>query len=223
MPSPTPTESVTPEPGWLAAVRDGKSWPLVTPERTEVGSHLGLGSEGLGWVDDASDAEVGLVDIRYVASEARFPVGGHAITGEWRISLAERWPGSTEIGPADGVVEYGIVVDTDGDRVADCQIGINDDARQVHGYGDYRVWVTNLRTGLTKEQVGGPYGLPIDFALPDEASEYVAFFFLTHGQPCDFRGPIHYYAYASATDVDGHVTAWDFAPDAAWLEGTDKE
>lgn len=218
--SPGPTESVTPEQGWPAAVRDGTSWPRVTPKRAEVGSHLGLGSDALGWVDDASDAEGGLVDIRYVASPGRFSVDGHAMIGEWRISLAKRWPGRSEIGPADGVVEYGVVVDSDDDQVADCQIGINDGAQRL---GDYRVWVTNLRTGITKEQVGAPYGVPIDFALPDETGEYVAFFFLTHGQPCDFRGPIHYYAYASATDVDGHVTAWDFAPDAAWLEGTADE
>jgi hypothetical protein len=223
-PSPTATESVARGPGWPGAVRDGSAWPRVSPVRTDVGALLGYVDSAQAWIDPADDAEVGLVDLRYVVSMPRIRVKGPDVTGEWRLRLARKWPGRTEIGPADGVVEYGVVVDTDGDRVADCQIGINDSAPQTHRYGDYRVWVTNLHSGVTAEQVGGPYGVPIDFVLPDESGQFVGFFFLTRGQPCHFRRGLHYYVYASATDVDGHVTAWDFAPDAAWLEeSTDQQ
>lgn len=216
-PSPPPTKTASPEPVVPDAVRDGTSWPRVKPQQTELGSQLGMGDVAMAWVDDAGDVDVDLVDIRLVGSTS----DGQEVTGDWRMTLAKAWPGRSKIGPADGVVEYGVVVDSDGDRVADCHIGINDDTRQVHSYGDYRVWVTNLRSGVTREQVGGPYGFPIDFALPDETGTWVGFFFLTQGQqPCHFRGPVRYYMYASAIDRDGHVIARDFAPDAAWLQGT---
>lgn len=224
-PSPSPTENATPALGWPGAVRDGASWPQVNAKRSQIGTRLGLGSTALVWIDDAGDAAVRSVDIRSVASQGRFTVHHRGITGEWRLDLAEAWPRKrSDVGPADGVIEYGVVVDTDGDRVADCQIGINDGIHQKHRYGDYRVWVTNLRSGVTKQQIGGPYGFPIDFALPDEIGQsWMSFFFLSKGSPCWFRGPVHYYAYASATDADGNVVAWDFAPNAAWLKGTANE
>lgn len=205
-PTPTASPTVTPGPGWPGAVRDGRAWAQVTPERDAAGT------------DQATDAGGGIVDIRSVNAGPREFGDGTRVTGEWRIRFAEGWPGGTEIGPSDGVVEYGVVVDTDDDRVADCRIGINDDAPRVGSKGQYRVWVTNIDEGRTEEQVGPPYGIPIDFALPDEiGAPFLYFFFVALGGPCDFRGAISYYAYAVVTDPQGNVTASDFAPDASWL------
>jgi hypothetical protein len=49
------------------------------------------------------------------------------------------------------VVEYGVIIDGDGDRVADCEIGISNTAPRS---GDYRAWVKNLNTGIMERQVG---------------------------------------------------------------------
>ena len=121
------------------------------------------------------------------------------------------------------IVEYGVVVDTDGDLVADCQLALSSDAPR----GGYRVLVKNVRTGEKDERVGPPYGFPFEFGFPVDgpnfplgrASPSVFIEFLGEWQPpCKPRnGRIHWYAYASLTE-DGRVTAWDFAPDAAWLQ-----
>src|SRR4051812_26538335 len=36
--------------------------------------------------------------------------------------------------------------------------------------GPFKIWVTNLATGKTATQVGGPYGEPVEFHHPDEAA-----------------------------------------------------
>ena len=79
--------------------------------------------------------------------------------------------------------------------------------------------MTNLGTGNVAEQVGPPYGVPIDFVHPDEerGSRTMRFFFLTGPRDCDLYVPASYYAYASLTR-DGRVVAWDYAPDAGWVE-----
>ena len=85
-----------------------------------------------------------------------------------RPVLRAQPPLASTLDPARWVIEHGVVVDSDGDRVADCRIGISTDAPTP---GDFRVWVTDLTTGDTAEQVGGPYGVPIDFSHPAEGED----------------------------------------------------
>jgi len=188
------------------------------PLRPESDAMPLVAMAGSVWTD-RQDAEVEWIDIvkvRYGGGPQR----------RWDLELAGTPPRALTLDPARRVIEYGVVLDGDGDGVADCQIGINNDAPEP---GDFRVWVTNLRTGDTDEQVGPPYGYPIDFSHPDEQAAdpptmqnppTMRFFFLSGSAPCDLSpGPVRFYAWASLTE-SGRVTAWDYAPDAAWLGPT---
>ena len=194
-PEPTPTPTATPT-GWTGPVREGSSMPVVAQPAGRP---------------DGRDAAVGGVDILDTRS------GGYR-RDHWTLRLRARPPRASTLDPARTVIEYGLVIDAEEDGDADCHIGISNDTPKA---GDYRVWVTNLATGVTEERVGGPYGVPIDFSHPDEGggSRTMTFFFLfgAGDNPCDLYIPSSYYAYASLTEA-GQVTAWDYAPDASWLE-----
>lgn len=209
IPSPTATATDTatvstppipPAPGWAGALRTDQASLPVLSERT-------------GRVDGA-DAAVGWIDIRRVYAYAR---------PEYRLVLQDPPPLASSLDPTRRVMEHGVVVDSDGDRVADCRIGISTDAPTP---GDFRVWVTDLRAGTTVEQIGPPYGIPIDFFHPAERedptvesmSRTISLFFLgaTPGARCELGTGASFYAYAVVMDR-GRDPEWDFAPDAAWL------
>jgi hypothetical protein len=143
---------------------------------------------------------------------------GRGISGPtyWNIEFAEPPPDWEEIDPAETVIAYGVVLETTGDGIADYVIGIdNDTPRQ----GDYRTWVTNVATGETDEQLGPPYGYPVEFVHPDEHREdpFMRFWFLPNSGPSGATGgAAGYYMWASVTQGD-EVIAWDYAPDGAWL------
>jgi hypothetical protein len=138
----------------------------------------------------------------------------------WDLELAGLPPLGGTLDPAQRIIEYGVVVDANADGVADCLIGINND-QPLRGH--FRVWVTDVATGTTLEQVGPPYGYPIEFRHPDKHRDSfpptMAFWFLSGigTAPCVLAaGDQRFYAWASLTE-SGHVTAWDYAPDAGWL------
>lgn len=160
---------------------------------------------------DGRDATFGGIDILDVGASRR---------PGWTIELRAAPPLASTLDPARRIIEHGVVVDADGDRVADCHIGINTDAPTP---GHLRVWVKNLDTGVSDERIGPPYGIPIDFVHPSEGEDLgsdrlVHFFFLSkETEPCDRPGPdAAFYAYASLAE-QGRVTALDYAPDTAWL------
>ena len=211
-PPPTPTE-------WAGPVRPGSSLPVVSPDPADIA-----------W-PDARDAAAGVIDIqqfafRDVSADGRL---------DWELVMRAPHPPSSTLDPTQRVIEHGLVVDADGDQVADCEIGINNDTPTQ---GDYRHWVKNLTTGATDERIGPPYGVPFDFRHPGEPwtpppgwppdatppSQVMVFWFLGSSEggspsgPCEpFTASVRVYAWASVAD-EGRVTAWDFAPDAAWLE-----
>ena len=191
----TPTERAGDAAEWSGPIRAG-TWPIVSPENKR-------------W-PDPQDAAFGGVDILETRS-------GTSRRKDWTLSLRTQPPPASSLDPGT-VIEYGLVIDAEEDGDADCHIGINNDTPEA---GSYRVWTTNLATGVTEERVRGPYGLPIDFQHPDEegGSRSMRFFALIGSHtPCDpLFVPASYYAYASITE-GGRVTAWDYAPDAAWLE-----
>ena len=162
---------------------------------------------------DARDARVAGVDIRRVTATRR---------PEWRLELDAPPPLAATLDPMQRIMEQGVVVDADGDRLADCHIAISTDTPRP---GDLRVWVTDLGTGATSEQVGPPYGYPIDFSHPasrgdsEDGGVTVALFFLgSEALSCaPFGKSWAFYTYAVVLE-DGRATAVDFAPDAAWLE-----
>ena len=202
-PTPTPT------PGWTGPLRPGLALPKLSATNVDLSSSADRWRDG----PDAEEAGIDILDL---------------YAGGWRRL---QWAFALRGAPHDGVpgdpqgraVEYGLVVDSDGDRVADCEIGINDSAQGPQGY---RVWVTNLTTGVKDERVGGPYGYPFDFTSPERPQDKgMSIYFLQDfpwktapgAFPCaPFKRSTVFYAWALLTEK-GTPVAWDFAPDAAWL------
>jgi len=204
-PTPSPT------PGWTGPLRPGTSLPKVPAASIDPSSGISTWADGA----EAAAAAIDILELR----------AGGSRRLEWRLSLRGAPHDGAPGDPHTRAVEYGFVVDADGDQDADCEIGINDNAEQRPGY---RTWVRNPKTGAQVEEVGPPYGYPFDFAGLDRpgAREVVVFFIggdfpwkTWAGRfPCPpFRRSATFYAWALLTQ-DGRPTAWDFAPDAAWLQ-----
>jgi hypothetical protein len=162
---------------------------------------------------DPNDASVGWVDVERVAFSPD--------NGSWYIELAAKPPLAADL-ELGMLIAYGLVLETTGDGVADYLVGLDNDTPEP---GDFHVWVTDLTTGETDEQVGPPYGYPIEFSHPDEAQPgdfppgapaTMIFKFL--GDPPYGPNPstLNFYAWTSATR-DGEVVAWDYAPDTGWI------
>ena len=205
-PPPTGTTTATPTPasGWTGPLRDNGSRNVVFG-RWDPATATGL------LKPDARDAEVGAIDIRSIRINE---IGSN---DRWVIDLRDISPKPSALAAAHRVIEYGVIIDGNGDRVADCQIGINNDAPRSR---DHRVWVTNLNTGVREQQVGAPYGYPIDFGFYKR--QLVLFFLSDHPAACDPIGAsANFYAWSSLSE-QGQVTAWDYAPDTAWLAMRDR-
>jgi hypothetical protein len=167
-------------------------------------------------VDPGGDASLPWVDVTRVTTH--FPTQIH-----WVMELGAFPPDARTLDPTKTLIAYGLVLDTTGDAVADYVVGINNDAPTA---GDYRVWVTDLASGETDEQVGAPYGFPVEFSHPDEQRRApppgderpptMLLTFLDGGPPGLDMGTTRFYAWASVTTA-GDVVAWDYAPDASWL------
>ena len=144
---------------------------------------------------EEGDSPCGYVDIERVQVDS--PSQTH-----WRLFLAEAPPKASTLDPARIVISYGLTFDTTGDGEADYVVGISNDAPRA---GDYRVWVTDLATGETDEQMGPPYGYPIEFAHPDESlpqdedqsQRTMLFTFLTGSAPGPINSTTRFYAWAS--------------------------
>jgi hypothetical protein len=202
-PTPSPT------PGWTGPLRaDAAALPVI---------HTGLDPADTSdnpnriWAD-ARDVTLGPIDLRRLL----FTSGASDNQRVWQLHFQQA---PTIADPARGqrVTEYGLVIDTDGDRVADCQVTINDDMPTP---GEYRVAVKNLRTGVDAVQAGPPYGYPIEFGGPPSYGDPRAFrllFLQRPPAPCaSFRASAGFYAWTLVTE-GGQPRAWDFAPDAGWL------
>ncbi len=169
--------------------------------------------------EDPHDAPVGWVDVTLV----RYSNADNE--PYWVIELAARPPRAAGLEPGQ-FIAYGLVLDTTGDGVADYPIGIDNDAPKR---GDFHVWVTDLRTGEADEQIGPPYGLPIEFSHPDEWKpgdgdnpRTLVFTFLTGtgSAPADLDPEtVSFCAWASASR-GGEVFASDYAPDTGWMTRT---
>ena len=138
---------------------------------------------------------------------------------QWRLELAAVPPKAAGLDPTRTVISYGLAFDTTDDGAADYEVGISNEASPA---GDFRVWVTDLATGETDEQIGPPYGYPVEFAHPDEEGgspeeeATMLFTFLGGSRPEGISGLTRVYGWASV-EVDGEIVAWDYAPDVGWL------
>jgi len=168
--------------------------------------------------EDPRDAAVAGVDMTHLTY-----FGGSQ--PHWYLELAGLPPRARTTAE---VVSYGLVLDTSEDGAPDYLVGIEDDPTppgDVHT-GDYysprhiyRVWVTNLATGETDEQIGPSYGYPVEFGHPDERGigARMWFTFLGDSAPPEMDPrSVRFYAWASLTN-DGEVVARDVAPDEGWM------
>jgi hypothetical protein len=165
--------------------------------------------------EDPFDTPVDWIDVQSVS----FLSEGQP---HWSIALAAKPPLAVDLEPGV-LIAYGLVLDTGGDGIADYVVGIDNDAPQP---GDFHVWVTDLASGETDEQIGPPYGFPVEFSHPDEAQpgDYppgspatMVFTFLGDLAPAGLSlGTTQFYIWTSTT-TDGEVVAWDYAPDQSWL------
>ena len=190
---------------WTGPVRTGPQAEVHLMELSEVtGQHM--------W-SDPQDAPVSWADIINLSLVPEGQI-------HWAIELAGKPPLAAEIDRAETVIAYGLVLETNGDGVADYVVGIDNDAPDR---GDFRVWVTDLATGDSDEQLGSPYGFPVEFSHPDEHQPEdgprpptMTFTFLPGSRPPGVDGATRFYAWASVEE-DGEVVAWDYAPDVGWL------
>ena len=170
----------------------------------ERGSGADVSGDGR-W-DDPVDAPVEWVDIRRVRLY-------NADRPHWAIELKKDPPRAKGLEPGR-LIAYGLVLDTNGDGEADYVMGLDNDAPEQ---GDFHVWVTDLATGEVEEQVGPPYGFPLEFGHPDEPdmSGGVFLTFLPGSAPPDVTAAVRFYAWAGEFR-DGKIVASDYAPDTGW-------
>jgi hypothetical protein len=170
------------------------------------------GGDGFRSNEEAGDTATPYVDIEQVRVDS-------ASQPHWRLLLAAPPPETATLDPARSVISYGLTFETTGDDDPDYVVGISNEASRA---GEYRVWVTDLATGETDEQDGPPYGLPVEFAHPDERSAEempepeMVFTFLGGTRPPGVSLRTRFYAWASLEE-DGVVVAWDYAPDVGWI------
>lgn len=220
-PEPAAPTSTTPPSRSATPVLAGSVQSLapLRPDLAHAAGSTLLPQGTYGWMDPR-DVELGAVDIDRL-DLGRF--GGNPRM-DWLLHLRSETPMPA---PSGRVIEYGVVLDSDGDRSPDCQIGVTDDPARADGSGRFRSWVTNLRNGVTSAETG-PYGALIDFvhpqenqASPGERPRYepeMRFFFLGSGTgPCTGYGPNSlFYAWA-AVGTAGRLVEVDYAPDTAWM------
>lgn len=204
------------------APKADQAWPgpvhpgVLPVQPLELGPAQPLAVQTIGmraWTDDR-DAPIDWLDITQVRV-------AHEGQARWHLELAAPPPRAEGLDAEETVISYGLVFDTTGDGRADYEVGINNDAPVR---GDFRVWVTDLATGETDEQVGPPYGHPIEFRHPDEAapgdlprwSRTMSFSLFGSSDLSGLLGRSPFYAWSAVTRA-GETVAWDYAPDAAWL------
>lgn len=191
-----------------STAEEERSVEWTGPVREESGEMTVYRLEAGRSSDSLGDATTGWVDIVQVSLQ---PEG----QPHWRIRLAEDPPDTAD--PSE-IIAYGLVFETSGDNIADIVVGIDGDTPNA---GELHAWVTYLESGNTIEQIGPPYGYPVEFGHPAESLgdgllPEMWFTFLAGSRPSSIDAEARFYAFASRT-VDGEVVAWDYAPDDGWL------
>ena len=171
--------------------------------------------------DATGDVDVDLVDVTGIRFKS--PCYGDAICVYFDLAGRPR----ARLDDADrDWVAYGLMIDNDGDGVADVQVGIDNGAAvgsppfgaKSGPYGP-RSWQTDLETGETESRDGMYTGLGVD--------GHIGFISEAQDGPLDgwvgvkrvlATPELRFYFWASIIR-DGKVVATDFAPDVGWLDG----
>ena len=200
--------------GTTSPMSPGPVVPSVPPSPTDwsalQGRDTSIVDPGGAWKDPV-DTPVEGVDLTRVKRDYSYRA--------WKLGLAA-WPQVSDL--KNGIVSTGVVVDSTHDGIADYLIGIDNDASPQPRGSDRgqinRVWVTDLATGETDLQDGGPYGFPFDFSHePGKHGGPVSRHLIFLGEaPFPDAQHARWYAWSSLSR-DGEILAWDTAPDTGWL------
>lgn len=204
---PVPMPAPTLEPSGTGPVRE----PSDEVHEMTPTTRAGFSGEFV-W-EDPLDAAEPWVDLERVA----FSPEGQS---HWYLELAAHAPSLMDLEPGV-VIAFGLVFDADRDGAADYVVGLSN---ETPARGQFRVWLTDLESGETVEQIGPPYGFPIEFAYaaeetvpPGDEAMSVALTFLGGSAPDDLSTEsAPFYAWSSASR-DGVVLASDYAPDTGWM------
>jgi hypothetical protein len=212
---PDPTTTTAP-PTWSGPELDRGA---VVHPMTDISTHPNTDPETFVFQSqDPRDAAVDFVDVIGL----RF----HREAHQWYFDLAGMPPPLLDLEPGM-VLTYGVAFDTNADGVADYTAGLSNDTPVR---GDFRTWATDLATGQTNEQVGPPYGFPVEFNYADEGdrgyppdgapdSEVLLWFLGNDGRsapPGLNPETARFYVWTALTR-DGVLVANDYAPDAGWM------
>ena len=196
---PTITPAIHSEPAGWSPVRQGEVLPIHAAIKTR---------NGISW-HDAEDASEDWIDVTKVGYRNDDPDQQF-----WGIRLRAVPPPTRNL-PSGLVISYGLVLETNGDGVADYLVGIDTEGAK----DPYHVWLTDLATGETANNFGlGSYGGPIDFSYPHASQgPFMYFTFLPLSAPPDLdKDTVRFYAWASETR-GSRVVAWDLAPNDGWV------
>jgi hypothetical protein len=210
-----PAGASAPQP-WTGIVRaepEGEPAILPMPKRNR-GYDLRITDA----TDGVTAASLGLVDIVEVETDApcyRKPLCAN-------FTVAGDVPTEPMADPRSTLVGYGLVIDRQGDGIADLQVGVD------NAYGLTRSWKTDLHSGATESSPnsgntwvpwlkGGGSSFP-PFTPPDHTPQDG---YLGVGWWLNITEPLadpalNFYVFAAAIR-DGRIVAVDFAPDHGWL------
>ncbi|HET9755601.1 MAG TPA: META domain-containing protein [Candidatus Limnocylindrales bacterium] len=226
------TDLIAPDPATLVWTQDAlvQDWPApVRPEPPSgavvvpmaVGDDARWDSGERRWepyehpdpVGDVAPGGPAWIDIR----EVHLSAGGAVFT----LKLADDPRPIPD--PAARWIAYGVVLDTNGDGIADVRMGMDN----LPEGGGHRAWRTDLGTGRTHAAAGPPYGsvrttgevpesIGLDTYYPDESAlasspDASLWYGLQPGEDT-----FTFYAWSSVIEA-GRVVATDYAPDAGWL------
>ena len=229
--SPTPVPSATPAPITWTPASLNEDWPGLVrsePDGRPIGVPILWKSVVTGTCPDCSytDTYGHLVDPTGDAGSDDLPWAdikdvtfcGICVKIEFVSHPPER------VDPAQQWFAYGVVVDTDGDGVADWRYGTDNEpvaTPGARGSSPRRWWRTDLHTGRTESTVAvalwegghGPFWGNHGSQSGDSGLSFGGDF-----TRVGRRGavPERFYAWASVIQ-DGRVVATDYAPDAGWL------
>jgi hypothetical protein len=230
-------DEITPDPATLLWTQKGlvHDWPApVRPESPSGGAVVPM---ALG-----DDAQWNPDDRRWEPFEHPDPVGDigsaapawidilevHAAGGSYGANFTLKLAGDIPRpvpDPASSWIAYGVVLDTNGDGIADVRIGMDN----LPAADGHRAWRTELGTGRTHSKAGPPYGdvrvpgdvsvvgsIGLDTYYPDESAPAASSrgtlrYSLQNGEEA-----YRFYAWASVIEA-GRVLATDYAPNVGWL------
>ncbi len=164
-----------------------------------------------GFADTVGELDVGAPDWMDISDVTNS--GGIGFIMDARIPLVAR---DFDMPPAaETWVAYGLVLDVDGDRVADQRIGIDNAPGE-----SARGWITDLRSGETVIDAGpaayfDAFGTEMQYFFVNDIGTHDRVKFFAYGAMGRTQ-VANFYAWASLIQ-DGQLISTDYAPDTGWL------